>query len=464
MLHPFYRILLTLLAAAVLAWPARGWSRDDDRDDRAERETRDLARERERELKDLEDASERDDDRDDDDRDDDDRDDDDRDDNNSGSDSDSDDDDDDNDDNGGSGSSGKSSGQSSTRATRLDVVRDSRGGDRHRDEALMIGQAADVAAVRQAGFTVISERRLDTLQRSLLRVRVRQGESIEQLLAALRVVAPGARVAPNHIFRPSEAVQPGRDERPATTLSVGSIPAAAMIGVVDTGVDRNDTVLRGRIAKTRGFAPGGYLPRPHGTTVAQIASQHQATLAVADVFGMDQRNDLAASAELIAAAIDWLHGQRIRVINISIEGPGNLVLEYVIEQTVAAGVAIVAAAGNGGPGAKPSFPAAYPGVIAVTAVDESGRVYRRAARGPHIQFAAQGVFAAGSQTFGDGAYLAGTSYAAPQVAAQFAWKWQSMPAASREQIAEWLRGGVVDRGDPGRDPVYGWGVIRTAQR
>jgi minor extracellular protease Epr len=359
-------------------------------------------------------------------------------------------------DNSGSGSSSGSGSRSGGR--RVMVERDSRGGDHLRDEVLMIGQASEIDAVRRAGHPVFSERRLESMQRSMVRVRVREGQSVDRVIAELRQIVPGARIAPNHVFRPS-GVTPALRAAPGTVISNGN--RADLIGVIDTGVDSQSSGLQIHVSATRGFAPGGYVGRSHGTVVAKIAAQRGANLAIADVFGLDQRNALAASAEYIAAGVDWLRGQNIRVINISIEGPRNLVLEYVIEQAVAAGTAIVAAAGNGGPASQPAFPGAYPGVIAVTAVDQSGRVYRRAARGPHIQFAAQGVFAKEDNRYSDAQYLAGTSFAAPAVAADLAWRWSSSPRATREQVVLAMRADVTDMGNPGRDPIYGWGVIST---
>jgi minor extracellular protease Epr len=379
-------------------------------------------------------------------------------DNDDGDKDDDDDGDDDDDDNSGSGSSNSGSGGGSRSGRdRVTVDRDSRSGDRLRDEVLMIGQANEVAAVRRAGHPVISERRLESMQRSMVRVRVREGESVERVMEALRTLAPGARIAPNHVFRPSAAVT-------AASVRTGEVIAksnAEIIGIIDTGADQKAVELQGRIKATRGFAPGGYIGRGHGTVVAKISAQRGAQIAIADVFGVDQHNTLAASAEYIAAGVDWLRGQNIRVINISIEGPRNLVLEYVIDQAVSAGSAIIAAAGNGGPASLPSYPAAYPGVIAVTAVDQAGHIYRRAARGPHIQFAAQGVFARDDNRYTDAQYLAGTSFAAPAVAADVSWRWAHAPRATREQLLLAMRQDATDMGNPGRDPIYGWGIIHS---
>lgn len=64
-----------------------------------------------------------------------------------------------------------------------------------------------------------------------------------------------------------------------------------------------------------------------------------------------------------------------QVINLSFAGPPNEVLERSIAELVSEkGIVLVAAAGNSGPQSGPQYPAAYPDVIAVTAVDREGRV------------------------------------------------------------------------------------------
>lgn len=460
----FYRILALILAMAV-AWPVAVGAKDgereiretraerdlrEDREERAERELRDLREAEERAAKELEDARE-------------DAADAERDAQDAAEDAAKDAEDaaedaakdaEDEASRSGSGEGGRRTRE------RLRVERESSGVDRLRDEVLLVGGDTAGEAVRRAGFEVIAERRLESLRQSMLRIRVRDGESVERAVRALREVVPGARVAPNHVFRPSAAAPVGGVGAAggalapvrSSTAAAGAEATPADIGIIDTGADRQWPTLVPAIVRVKGFAPGGYVARPHGTAVARIAAAQGARLAVADVFGVDQRNALAASADRIAAGLDWLHAQRIRVVNISIEGPDNLVLQYVVEQAIADGMAIVAAAGNGGPAARPAFPAAYPGVIAVTAVDERGQVYRRAARGAHVQFAARGVYR-------DGELLSGTSFAAPAVAAQLAARWRREPAASREQLLGALRGTALDKGAPGRDPVYGWGVL-----
>ncbi len=447
---PIHRlVLLAALAAVGLLGHATCMAKDGE--DREAREIRDLREDRERELRDADRAREdAEDDRESD-----------RSGSNSGSDEADDSDSDDDDDRSGSNSgSGSGSGR---RSGRIEVDRDARGGDRQRDEVLLLGPDDSLPAVRQAGYTLLSERRLESLQQTLVRVRVRDGQTVEQLMESLRALAPGARVAPNHIYNPSQqlAATAAADAHGTRVTAPRSPPQQATldIGVIDTGADARHARLRPLLKATRGFAAGGYQARPHGTAVAQLAAMQGANLAVADVFGVDRRNQLVAPAELIAAALDWMLTQQVRVVNISIEGPYNAVLEFVVQDAIARGVVIVAAAGNGGPAAVPAYPAAYAGVIAVTALDERGQIYRRAARGQHLQFAARGSYGVRQQLVETKVALAGTSFAAPVVAAVIAQRWRDRPEASRESILTAVRAGATDLGAPGHDAIYGWGRV-----
>ncbi|RWP39382.1 S8 family serine peptidase, partial [Mesorhizobium sp.] len=73
--------------------------------------------------------------------------------------------------------------------------------------------------------------------------------------------------------------------------------------------------------------------------------------------------------------LDLLSVRGVQVTNMSLSGPANALLEQFVRRLADRGMVIVAAAGNGGPKAGPSFPAAYADVIAVTAVDRMKRPY-----------------------------------------------------------------------------------------
>lgn len=346
-------------------------------------------------------------------------------------------------------------------SARFEVERDSAGHERVRREVLMVGDRASIDTVRNAGFPIIAERQLTAFNETLARIQVRPGRSVEQVISELQALAPSASIAPHHLFRPS-ADDGASAESEAAVAPPAAAPNAGHVGVIDTGADVSWPALFRSIVQTEAFADGGYTSRTHGTLVSEIVARSGVRLTVADVFGVDADNRLIAPAAAIASAIDWLVENHVHVINISIEGPDNVVLAHVIKRALAADVAIVAAAGNGGPGAAPAFPAAYPGVIAVTAVDEKGQVYRRANRGDYIAFAAHGVHVASeyeSTASKTAKTVSGTSFASPVVAAAIARRLDG--SAGLQDVIASLKTEARDLGAPGRDATYGWGELES---
>ena len=156
--------------------------------------------------------------------------------------------------------------------------------------------------------------------------------------------------------------------------------------MIDGGVASHPS-LAGKSIEQKGFA-GSPQPTGHGTAIASLLVGTQgpfhgaatgARLFVADVYG---GNRAAGSATSIVRALGWLSSHRPQVINISLVGPPNLLVQRAIQMVQARGIQVVAAVGNDGPAAPPQYPASYPGVIAVTAVDAGGRALPEAGK-PH---------------------------------------------------------------------------------
>jgi len=122
-------------------------------------------------------------------------------------------------------------------------------------------------------------------------------------------------------------------------------------------------------------------------------------------------------------------------------------------------VLLVAAAGNGGPGAPAAFPAAYPGVIAVTAVDAENRLFRRAQRGPHVELAAPGVDVWTAASVSGLRQKTGTSFAVPFVTAALAQARADAPGLSAHDVRRTLGVRARDLGEPGQDPLFGQGLL-----
>ena len=182
-----------------------------------------------------------------------------------------------------------------------------------------------------------------------------------------------------------------------------------------------------------------------------------AALYVADVYGT---TPAGGSAVAIAQALAWMAEQRVPVVNVSLVGPANRVLAAAVEGLNARGHLVVAAVGNDGPAAPPLYPAAYPGVVAVTGVDRGRRVIPEAGRGAHLDFAAPGADLAAGGLGGGFVNVRGTSFAAPIAAGLLAQAHRTPdPASARAAVAGL---GALDLGAPGLDPVYGRGFVGAA--
>ena len=245
------------------------------------------------------------------------------------------------------------------------------------------------------------------------------------------------------------------------------------IGLVDTAVDRSHPALRGRKIISRSFLTSG-IPRAttkHGTAIAGLLVGHDksgefrgllpgATLYVANVFSA-KGGKTSTTAEWVISALDWLAQQRVSVINLSLGGRRNLLVEAAIKRLQQRNILVVAAAGNNGPKALPIYPAAQRNVVAVSAIDANSRPYRKANRGRYISYVAPGVDVWVAQPGGKGTYASGTSYATPFVTATFALARRYNPKAHWVVLHKRLAAKTRDLGQSGRDPVFGWGLIQS---
>jgi hypothetical protein len=119
---------------------------------------------------------------------------------------------------------------------------------------------------------------------------------------------------------------------------------------------------------------------------------------------------------------------------------------------------VVAAAGNE-PTGKAVYPAAYPGVVAVGAVDADGQLWSQSNYGPFISLAAPGTakFPVGHNG-PPGAY-AGTSISSAYVTRALSLYLTRHPKATRQEALTALRDALSDAGAAGRDNQYGHGVL-----
>ena len=98
----------------------------------------------------------------------------------------------------------------------------------------------------------------------------------------------------------------------------------------------------------------------------------------------------------------------------------------------------------------------------MTAVDNSRQVYRYANRGPYVDFAAPGVNVASIDPRGATTSATGTSFAAPIVAARLARMLPRADAKQAQLAISNLEKQASDLGKPGRDGIFGHGLIEDA--
>jgi len=282
-----------------------------------------------------------------------------------------------------------------------------------------------------------------------------------------------AEVDLNHIYtagiQAGESAGEGILPRTAVDFPADTEALPLRIGMIDSQVDTAHPALRSANIHTHSFATAGALsPTFHGTAIASILVGNgggymgiapSSEVFAASVFEQDpERGEIASTVSLVKA-LDWLISSGVDVINISLAGPPNRLLEAALQRASESDVIILAAAGNGGPVAQPMYPAAYNTVVAVTAVDADGKIFRLANRGDYLDIAAPGVEVRHADSAGGFTSSSGTSFAVPFAATAVARLRQLQPA---DDALEMLCRSAEDLGPPGRDSIYGFGLLRPA--
>jgi subtilisin family serine protease len=247
----------------------------------------------------------------------------------------------------------------------------------------------------------------------------------------------------------------------AHTLAHG---ANVTVAVIDSGVDVKHPELANAIADSFDALGSKEGPHVHGTGIAGAIVSHARLMGSAPAarilairaFGAVP-NGAESTSFVILKALDYAAAHGAQIVNMSFAGPKDALIERGISAAVAKGLVTVAAAGNAGPKSPPLYPAAYPGVIAVSATDAQDRLFAASNRGSHIAVSAPGVdifLPAPDEKY---QMTSGTSFAAAYISGLAALMLERNPALKPNEVRAILMKTARDLGAPGRDDLFGAG-------
>ena len=269
-------------------------------------------------------------------------------------------------------------------------------------------------------------------------------------------------------------------------LALMGVPAAwrtttgsssVIVAVLDTGMFMGHVDLDGinvvsphnEITDTTDVADG----HGHGThVIGEIAAETDNGLGVAGIAPGVSIMPIKVLSDSgsgwfsdILDGIDWARTHGATVISMSLGGhlDPQWVAYYqpVVDAAYAAGITIVAAAGNNGDGTI-SYPAAFDHVLSIAATDNADQRAWFSNANATVDLAAPGVSIV--STYRDGGYvsMSGTSMSTPHVAAVAGLVRSAHPTATVDEVEQALRSTAIDLGVAGRDDIFGSGRVDAA--
>ena len=266
--------------------------------------------------------------------------------------------------------------------------------------------------------------------------------------------------------------------------------AGVTVAVLDTGVDGRHPDLVGRVIQGpdytgHGRRPGSRYWGRHGTAMASIiaahghgprrsagmvgVAPHAKILSIRVTWENDDpersdRDQVSRTKDAVAKGIRYAVDHGAQVINMSLGGGkmiynGNPIEEEAVRYALGKGAMLIASAGNDGAGLnRKNFPAAYPGVTAVGAVDKALRPAKFTNRHDYVSVAAPGVDIISADAGRSYVQGTGTSPSAAIVAGIAALIRARCPTLTPDQTKQALEEGTTHRPPGGRNTKVGAGV------
>jgi type VII secretion-associated serine protease mycosin len=243
--------------------------------------------------------------------------------------------------------------------------------------------------------------------------------------------------------------------------------AGVVVGLIDTGVD-NHPDLAGSVLPGADFGPlksdGRKDISGHGTAMAGLIAGHGRILGIAPEAKIlpvkplfaNENGGVVDTEEPVRWAVD--HGATIISLSIGDDAP-NPAWARAIQYAIAKNVVVVAAVNNTTQGTHPSGLAMAPGVVVVSGIDKKGEFDSISLSGDVVTVAAPARDCWSSRLDGRYGSGTGTSNSTAITAGVVALIRSRFPHLDAAGVVRRLIATADDKGAPGHDPLYGFGVI-----
>ncbi len=313
---------------------------------------------------------------------------------------------------------------------------------------------------------------------TLYRLHIGGGRSVPGMLETLQRQGAVAAAQPNYLFalqeddnQPAAAAHGDPAQYVLNKLQVAQAQAIATgknvaVAVIDSQIDSKHPDLSGSVGKSFDALGGKSAdPQLHGTEMAGAIASHGRLLGIApgvELLAARAFDDKSSGTSFaIYKSLQWSADNGARVINMSFAGPADPTMHRMLAAALGKDIVLVGAAGNAGPQSPPLYPAADPGVIAVTATDADDHLFKMANRGTYITLAAPGVDILALAPGDAYQITTGTSVAAAHVTAIVALLLQHDPSLRPADIRGILAGTAKPVDLAGRQEISDPGLVNA---
>ncbi len=334
--------------------------------------------------------------------------------------------------------------------------------------------AAELAQIFQ--LELVDRFDSQVLDGSVQRYRVVGSQSVDEIVAALQANDQVEAASYNSIYYAQQ--QKGSASQFKAQYAIKKIKLESahetrgqdvLVAVIDSGVDLSHPDISASISDSYNAVQGTeYRAHSHGTAIAGIISANgevqgvapMAKLLAVRAFFVARKDGIPeTSSFILLRGLDWAFGHDARIFNLSFAGPHDRIVKRMLNKLYKKGAILIAAAGNGGAKASPAYPAAYRHVMAVTAIDQTDKLYPKANRGRYLSVSAPGVDILVTSPEKKYKFSSGTSLAAAHVSGLVALLREKDPNLSAKDIQKIVMSTAFDLGPKGYDRNFGAGRV-----